>query len=40
MDDEGAYLWALVPDTPSPILQPEDHAVLLEHQFDFLLQQV
>ena len=40
MDDEGAHLWALVLDTPSPVPQLEDHATPLQHQFDILLQQV
>ena len=40
MDDEGACLQVPVPNTPSLIPQPEDHAVLLQYQFDILLQQV
>ena len=37
MDDEGAHLRAPILETPSPIPQPEDHAVLLQHQFDILV---
>ena len=37
MDDEGAHLRVLVLETPF-VLQLEDHAAPLQHQFDILLQ--
>ena len=40
MDDEGDRLRALVPDTPSPVPQLEEHAAPSQQQFDILLQQV
>ena len=37
MDDEGAHLWAPVPDTPSLGPQLEELVAPLQHQFDILL---